>query len=122
MKLIDSNIIIYSALKEFSFLREIFKEENVFVSDISLLEVLGFSSISETQENYFNAIFNLLNTIPISSEIILEAIKLRKKYKLSVGDSIISASAVIFNLELLTNNVADFKKIELIKISNPIKQ
>lgn len=121
MKLIDSNIIIYSALKEYSFLRDIFKEKNVFVSEISLLEVLGFNRITETQEKYFTAIFNLMKTIPVSSEIIFEAIKLRKKYKLSVGDSIISASAINCNLELITNNVADFKKIELIKISNPLK-
>jgi len=59
MKLIDSNIIIYSALKEYSFLREIFKEKNVFISEISLLEVLGFNSITENQEKYFTAIFDL---------------------------------------------------------------
>ncbi len=120
MKLIDSNIIIYSALQEYSFLREIFKEDNVFVSEISLLEVLGFGSITDAQENYFNAIFLMFNPISVSSEIILEAIKLRKKYKLSVGDSIIAASAMGLNLELLTNNIADFKKIDLLKITNPL--
>jgi predicted nucleic acid-binding protein len=119
MKLIDSNIIIYSALQKYSFLREIFKEDNVFVSEISFLEVLGFGSITAAQENYFNAIFLMFSPISVSSEIILEAIKLRKKYKLSVGDSIIAASAMGLNLELLTNNIADFKKIDLLKITNP---
>jgi predicted nucleic acid-binding protein len=122
MNLIDSNIIIYSALKEYAYLRELFKEENVFVSEISLLEVLGYSSITKEQENYFNAVFSLVNKIPVSSEIIFEAIRLRKNDKLSVGDSIIAASAIGLNLTLLTNNVSDFKKVKSIQIKNPIKQ
>ncbi len=122
MHLIDSNIIIYSALKEYAYLRELFKEENVFVSEISLLEVLGYSSITKEQENYFNAVFSLVNKIPVSTEIIFEAIRLRKNDKLSVGDSIIAASAIGLNLTLLTNNVSDFKKVKSLQIKNPIKQ
>ena len=122
MNLVESNIIIYSALKEFAYLRELFKEENVFVSEISLLEVLGYSSITKEQENYFNAVFSLVNKIPVSTEIIFEAIRLRKNDKLSVGDSIIAASAIGLNLTLLTNNVSDFKKVKSLQIKNPIKQ
>ena len=121
MNLVESNIIIYSALKEFAYLRELFKEENVFVSEISLLEVLGYSSITKEQENYFNAVFSLVNKIPVSTEIIFEAIRLRKNDKLSVGDSIIAASAIGLNLTLLTNNVSDFKKVKSLQIKNPIK-
>lgn len=121
MKLIDSNIIIYSASKEFSYLRDLFREENIFVSEISLLEVLGYGSITNEQEEYFNAVFSMVNKIPVTSEIILDAIELRKINKLSVGDSIIAASAIALNLSLLTNNVSDFKKIKSLKIKNPIK-
>lgn len=120
MKLVDSNIIIYSALKEYDYLRSLFKEKNIFVSEISLLEVLGYSSITKEQENYFDAVFSIVNKIPVSSEIIFEAIKLRKNNKLSVGDSIIAASAIELNLTLLTNNVSDFKKVKSLQIKNPI--
>jgi hypothetical protein len=122
MKLIDSNIIIYSASKEFSYLRDLFKEENIFVSEISLLEVLGYGSITKEQEGYFNAVFSIVNKIPVTSKIILDAIALRKINRLSVGDSIIAASAIASNLSLLTNNVFDFKKIKSLQIENPIKQ
>jgi predicted nucleic acid-binding protein len=120
MKLVDSNIIIYSALKEYDYLRSLFKEKNIFVSEISLLEVLGYSSITIEQENYFDAVFSIVNKIPVSSEIIFEAIKLRKNNKLSVGDSIIAASAIELNLTLFTNNVSDFKKVKSLQIKNPI--
>lgn len=121
MKLIDSNIIIYSASKEYSYLRDLFKEENIFVSEISLLEVLGYGSITNEQEKYFNAVFSIVNKIPVTTEIILDAIELRKTNKLSVGDSIIAASAIVLNLSLQTNNVSDFKKIKSLQIKNPIK-
>lgn len=78
MKLVDSNIIIYSALPKYSYLREIFKEEKVFISEITLLEVLGFSKITHEQEKYFSAVFSLMNKIPITSEVISEAIGIRK--------------------------------------------
>ncbi len=121
MKLIDSNIIIYSAQKEYAFLKKLFREEDVFVSDITLLEVLGFHLITEEQEEYFNAIFSIINSIDITSGIIETAIRLRKKHNLSVGDSIISATAVKHDLILCTNNVDDFKNISELKVFNPIK-
>lgn len=121
MKLLDSNIIIYSAKKEFSFLNKFLKEENVFISDITRLEVLGFHRITKDQETYFNSLFSIIKIIPVSTDIIEEAIKLRKKYNLSVGDSIISATSIIFKLILYTNNENDFNIIKEVKIFNPLR-
>ena len=120
MKLLDSNIIIYSARKDFAFLRKIFKESNIFISDITRLEVLGFHLITSEQEKYFNSVFSVVNVIPISSEIIDTGIKLRKIYNLSVGDAIIASTANTLGLVLYTNNQDDFKNIKEIKIHNPI--
>jgi predicted nucleic acid-binding protein len=122
MKLIDSNIIIYSAKKEYAFLKELLREENIFISDITRLEVLGFHLITSEQEEYFNSIFSIVNVIPVSTEVIEAAIKTRRNYNLSVGDSIISATASVHELLLYTNNEDDFKNIPGLKIYNPIKQ
>ena len=120
MKLLDSNIIIYSAREEYSYLRDIYKEDNVFVSEITRLEVLGFHRIISDQENYFKSIFSVITLIPISTEIIDNAIKFRKSYNLSVGDSIISATAKLYKLKLYTNNESDFTGIKGLKIYNPL--
>jgi len=120
MKLLDSNILIYSAKTEYSFLRKLFEENNVFISDISRLEVLGFHRITKDQIVYFSSIFSVLRIIPVSPEIIDEAIELRKRYNLSVGDSIISATTKIFKLILNTNNEDDFRMIKEISINNPL--
>lgn len=120
MKLLDSNIIIYSGLESFSYLRELFFEENVFVSDITILEVLGFNKITLEQEEYFSNVFSILNRIPISNEIITEAVDIRKRYKMSVADSIIASTAKVHNLTLYTNNISDFSDLPFIEIKNPI--
>ncbi len=120
MKLLDSNIIIYSAMEDYSFLREIYKEDDIFVSDITRLEVLGFHKITLIQEKYFKSVFSVIDIIPISVNIINTAIELRKTYNLSVGDSIISATALNNDLNLYTNNVNDFKNIKNLHKVNPL--
>lgn len=92
----------------------------MFVSDITILEVLGFSKITQEQEEYFSDVFAILNRIPISNEIITEAIKIRKNYNLSVGDSIIAATAKTYNLTLYTNNESDFSGLPALSIKNPL--
>jgi len=122
MKLLDSNIIIYSAKEEYSYLRDIYKEDDVFISEISRLEVLGFHRITSDQEKYFKSVFSVITLIPISTEIIDAAIKLRKIYNLSVGDSIISATAKLYKLKLYTNNENDFTSIKGLRIYNPLTE
>jgi len=122
MKLLDSNIIIYSAKKEYSYLRDIYKENKIFISEITRLEVLGFHRITTEQENYFKSVFSVVTLIPISTNIIDNAIKLRKIYNLSVGDSIISATAKLYKLKLYTNNESDFTSVKGLKIFNPLSE
>jgi len=112
MFLIDSNIIIYSALSENDFLRKYFYEQKNFVSVISEIEVLGYSKLSASEKNYFYACFELLHKIRIEDSIIQKSIQLKQAFKLSLGDSIIASTALIHNLTLLTRNTEDFKSID----------
>ncbi len=121
MKLLDSNIIIYSAKDNYAFLRKIYKERNVFISDITRLEVLGFHRITPNQEEFFISIFSVVNILPLSNEVIEAAIKLRRTYNLFIGDSLISTTSILKNLILYTNNEADIVNIKGLKIHNPLK-
>ncbi|MBW8049857.1 MAG: type II toxin-antitoxin system VapC family toxin [Cytophagales bacterium] len=120
MKLLDSNILIYSAEKKYSFLRKIFKEQNIFISEITKLEVLGYHKITAKQKKYFGAVFNIINTKHVSSKIIEEAIVLRQSKNLSVCDSIIAATSKINDYTIYTNNTKDFEHIPEIKLFNPL--
>lgn len=59
--------------------------------------------------------------IPITDPIVRKAIDLRQQKKLTAGDSLIAATALISNFEVITRNSADFDWIENLKVHNPIK-
>lgn len=121
MILLDSNILIYSASEPYKDLREFFKQSEAVCSIITKLEVLGYHKITPLQITYFEAVFKVIDILPVSDEVINQAIKYRQKKSMSVGDAIIAASAKIYNCDLYTSNVEDFIKIKDIRIINPIK-
>jgi hypothetical protein len=117
--LLDSNIIIYAAQPENIFLRSFIASHTIQVSIISYIEVLGYHKINATQEYYFKEFFLLASTIQLSWEIAEQAMLFRRDRKITLGDSIIAASAFVHKLELVTRNIDDFKWIDGLSLINP---
>lgn len=115
MYLIDSNIIIYSYSESYRYLRKIIVGEAVYVSEISCVEVLGYSKLTDEEEIYFRDVFDLVPSILPTSNIFDKAIELRKTYNLKLGDSLIAATAMDHRLTIYTRNIHDFERI------NPVK-
>jgi predicted nucleic acid-binding protein len=120
MYLADSNIMVYSYLPQYAHLRDFLVNEPVFVSEISRVEVLGYHKITIEEEAYFKDLFSLVTIISPSRQIFDEAITFRKEYNLSLGDSIIAATASVHNLSIYTRNLSDFKKVIGVTCINPI--
>lgn len=120
MIIFDTNIIIYSAKPEFVGLRPLFFNPQSSISAISKVEVLGFHSLDNNEKLYFESIFKTIQLLPIDLEVIDKAIELRQLKKMSLGDSIIAATSLVYDAELYTRNVNDFKHIQGIKVKNPI--
>ena len=120
MRLLDSNLIIYSALPEYHYLRTLIKSPGSEVSAVSRLEVLGFQRLEEQHKRYFEAVFTLLPVLPITDALLETAILFRQQRKLTVGDAIIAATAYLHDLELHTRNTRDFDWIPSLKIHNPV--
>ena len=120
MTLIDSNIITYSYLPQYEYLRALIANDLVFVSEISRVEVLGYHKLTSDEENYFRNIFDLVTVIIPSREVFNTAIEIRKNYKLTSGDSIIGATGLVGDLTIYTRNMKDFEKIPDLKSVNPI--
>ncbi|MEO5908233.1 MAG: type II toxin-antitoxin system VapC family toxin [Ginsengibacter sp.] len=59
--------------------------------------------------------------LPISSDVILHCVALRKNKKIKTPDAIIGATAIAYNYTLLTNNENDFSNIKRLKILNLMK-
>ncbi|GBF80485.1 type II toxin-antitoxin system VapC family toxin [Aphanothece sacrum] len=117
--LLDSNIIIYAAKIENEFLREFIAENSPCVSALSYIEVLGYHKLDDEDKNYFGQFFNASQILPISQAIINQAVRLKQIRKMSLGDSIIAGTALVYNLTIVTRNVADFRWISELKIFNP---
>ena len=120
MKLYDTNLLIYFFQPDYDFLQADLLDTNVFVSAITKLEVLGFPSISEPEKAYFERLFQLINILPVDESVIEEAINLRQRRKMSIGDSIIAATAKVKNLDIYTRNTSDFKWITGLRVVDPM--
>jgi predicted nucleic acid-binding protein len=120
MRLVDSNILIYAAKPEYPQLKDLLEEEDIAVSELTRLEVLGFRNITDEAEEYFNAVFELVTVFPISQEVINRAIELRQQSNMKSADSIIAATTLLHCTELITRNTGDFDHIPDFIINNPV--
>ena len=116
--LLDSNIIIGVVTGRFSISQ--LKEPDLAVSEITRLEVFGYHKLQSQEEELLDEFFRNINCLPISKEIVNQAIKYRKQKKMSNGDAIIAATAIVNNLPLATANVKDFEHLEVLEIIHPL--
>jgi predicted nucleic acid-binding protein len=118
--LLDSNIFIYAIQDDYEELRQWCVFQEIFASEISRLEVLGYHQLSEEDKADFITLFARTEIYPITRAIIELGITLRQQRKMSVGDAIIAATALTYRETLATRNIDDFKWIDGLDVINPI--
>ncbi|NDK09171.1 type II toxin-antitoxin system VapC family toxin [Candidatus Gracilibacteria bacterium] len=116
MYALDTNIIIYflkGELKVKEFLREkTLKGSRFFISAISEAELFGYPELTFEEISKIDDIFKTISVISIDSQIARLAGFFKRKYKISLPDSIVAATSYLTNTVLLTRNIKDFKKIK----------
>ena len=117
--LLDSNVII--ALAKGILSTSVLDEKRIRVSEMNRLEVFGYHKLSEEENNALSRFFENIICLEISVKIIDGAIALRQANKMSVGDAIIAATALRFDLRIYTANIDDFKHIQGLNYINPFK-
>jgi predicted nucleic acid-binding protein len=85
------------------------------ISVINKIELLGFRQVPEQIIAFTENAF----VISIDNEIVAQTITLRKQHKIKLPDAIIAATALVFDLILITNNSSDFKAIGKLELMNP---
>ena len=93
----------------------------VYTSQISLPEVVGFTKITEEEVVFFNAFFAHTQMLMVDRATLEEAARLRQIKKLSLGNAIIAATAIVHGLTLVTANTKDFKKFPELTLINPLE-
>ena len=64
--ILDSNLIIYAAKPEYPGLRRLIASRSPAVSAVSMVEVLGYHSLSEDDRQHFEKFFAAARVLPIS--------------------------------------------------------
>lgn len=114
--LLDTNIVIY-------FFSGITDDESIFdilknsfnISIITKIEFLSWQKLYSDEELNKKAIEFISNaTIYDLDEVVAnQTIRNRQQYKIKTPDAIIGATAQVHGFEIVTNNIDDFKNLDL---------
>jgi predicted nucleic acid-binding protein len=117
--ILDSNIIIYAAKPEHAELRRLIAERAPAVSAVSYVEVLGFHRLTEAERRHFTEFFAASTILPLAQPVLDEAVALRQVRKMSLGDSLVAATALVHGKVLVTRNAKDFEWVSGLRMLNP---
>lgn len=118
--LIDSNIVILaSKLQNVELLSKLKQDEsNIKVSRITKIEVLGYPQLNQVQKKFLENFFNAITVLPVNENVAEMAILVRQKRPVSIADALIAATAIVFELKLLTENTKDYRGIQKLGLLN----
>lgn len=118
MIVLDTNIFIY--LANGTLKAEALNESDIAYASITKVEALGYAKITGEEQSYLEALLDACDQIELDQSVIQQAIRLRQQSKMSLGDAIVAASALVHSYELWTANVEDFMHIEDLRLHNPL--
>lgn len=88
------------------------------ISVINRIEILGHPSAT----NQLLDFLNLANQYELTQEIVNQTIELRKVNKIKLPDAVIAATALVYQLTIISRNAKDFDRINGLKVIDPHKQ
>ncbi len=121
--LIDTNVIAHLFAEKLPVAgKEFVKkaiDENFVISVVVEIEVLTYNEVPEKMP-LIEEFVSLATVLPLDKAVTQKAIELRRsKRKLKLADAIIAATAIIYELTLITNNTRDFLNIAGLHIVDP---
>ncbi len=119
--LLDSNILIYAANASGleNKVSHLVEDRASCISAISKVEVLGYHNFKANEKTALEGILDGITIFPVSEQVIDVAVELRQRKSMSLGDAIIAATALQYQLPLVTRNTDDFKWIAGLQLVNP---
>ena len=111
--LVDTNFLIH--LNQGEPFVESFLDYGFAVSFITEIELLGAFSISKIKRSQFKNLLDDCLVLDMNYQIKKECIAIRNKYKIKIPDAIIAATAIIYNIPLITSDKG-FDKIKEIDL------
>ena len=118
--ILDSNLIICSVRPEYPGLRRLISADGYAASVITIVEVLGYHKLSQPARGALEKFFAATDILPVTDVVVVSAVTLRQSRKMSLGDALIAATALIARRALVTHNVKDFAWIPSLTVVDPL--
>jgi len=93
-------------------------DTEINLSVINKIELLGFSKVEQDIIDFVN----YANILPINNEIVEKTIEIRKVFRIKLPDAIIAATAMVYDMTVITGNTSDFKHIVGLKLFDTRKK
>ena len=114
--LLDTNIIIYyfNGIITDDKIDEILKK-SFNISIITKIEFLSWQKLREDKVLEKRALdfISYANVYELTDEIADKVIDIRQQYRVKTPDAIIGATALVYGFDIVTNNVDNFKNLDL---------
>lgn len=107
---VDTNILVY-LLNGNKYIADILDHNQIHISFITELELLSKQDLSPVEIKHVQGLINQCIVIDINDAIKKQAITLRKQYRFKIPDALVAASAMYYELPLLTSD-KQFSKIQ----------
>lgn len=120
----DTNTAIYYLQQQFpasaeKFMDELLKEKQPVLSAITEIELLCWKTATEKDLEVLQNFIHDALVIELEQPIKLKTADIRKAYRIKLPDAIIAATAIVYDLILLTRNTSDFSSIPELNTTNP---
>ena len=120
----DTNTAVYYLQQQFppnaeKFIDDVLKEDQPVISAITEIELLCWKTVTEEDSEVLKNFINDALVIELEQPIKLKTADIRKAHRIKLPDAIIAATALVYDLTLLSRNLSDFGGISGLKIINP---
>lgn len=86
------------------------------MSIITNIELFSANNIPNDEFRLLEKIMGIATIHPVSNDLVSATVSIRQKYRLKMPDAIIAATALTYNLVLITRNTVDFKRIPELRL------
>lgn len=86
---------------------------------VSKIEVLGWLNASKTQLQPLYDFMEIAHILPIDEAVVDKTIEIRQRKKIALGDAIIAATALVYDLIVISHNISDFRNIDNLQVIDP---
>jgi predicted nucleic acid-binding protein len=120
----DTNVVVYYLQQQFPpnperFIDELLRVEPPVISAITEIELLSWKTATQRDLEVLQNFINDVTVIELDQSIKLQTGIIRKAHRIKLPDAIIAATALVYQLSILTRNVDDFSRITGLEIVNP---